>query len=123
MTFEATRSHTHRSGDYKITETEHYDIYRSGKVVFERIPVDGSTKMPDDYMDSIEPFNYSALTDFSTAYLPGFMADKYDVSAEESSQSADLRAENSAIDACGIRWMAMRLCHSVRRTFNCVGER
>lgn len=98
MTFEATRSHTHRSGDYKITETEHYDVYRSGKVVFERIPVDGSTKMPDDYMDSIEPFNYSALTAFSTAYLPGFLADKYDVSTEESSQRADLRAENSAID-------------------------
>jgi len=68
------------------------------KVLFRRIPVDGSTKMPDDYMDSIEPFDYSALTAFSTAYLPGFLADKYDVSAEESSERADLRAENSAID-------------------------
>jgi len=98
MSFEGTRSHTHRSGDYKITTTEHFDIYRAGKVMFERIPVDGSTKMPDDYMDSIEPFDYSALTAFSTAYLPGFLADKYDVSAEESSERADLRAENSAID-------------------------
>ena len=98
MSFEGTRSHTRRSGDYKITTTEHFDIYRAGKVMFERIPVDGSTTLPDDYMDSIEPFDYSALTAFSTAYLPGFLADKYDVSAEESSERADLRAENSAID-------------------------
>ena len=98
VSFEATRSHTYRSGDYRITKTDHFDVYRSGNVVFERIPVDGSSKMPDNYMDSIEPFHYDALTDFSPAYLPGFLADKYDVSAEECSQRADLRAENSAVN-------------------------
>jgi len=98
MDFAATRSHTRRSGDYKITDTEHYQIRRAGKVVFERIPVDGSKKMPDDYMDSIEPFDYKALIPFSTAYLPGFLADKYDVSAEESGPRADRRAENSTAD-------------------------
>jgi len=98
MHFEATRSKTYRKGEYKITETAHYDVYRAGKVTFERIPVDGSGKMPDDYMDSIEPFDYDALTPFSKAYLPGFLADKYDVSAEECSKRADLRAENSVID-------------------------
>ena len=35
--------------------------------------------MPDDYMDSIEPYDYTDLKPFSTAYLPGFLADKYDV--------------------------------------------
>ncbi|MBQ2697307.1 MAG: hypothetical protein IJF59_01425, partial [Clostridia bacterium] len=63
------------------------------------IPVDGSSKMPDDYMDSIEPFNYADLTAFSTAYLPGFLADKYDVSAEESGRRADARAENT-VESC-----------------------
>ena len=28
--YEATRSHTYRSGDYEITKTEHYDVYRAG---------------------------------------------------------------------------------------------
>lgn len=42
----ATRSHTYRSGDYEITETEHYDVYRSGAVAFEKKPVDASSKMP-----------------------------------------------------------------------------
>ena len=54
--YEATRSHTYRSGDYEITETEHYDIYRAGFISFEKIPADASSKMPDDHMDSIEPF-------------------------------------------------------------------
>ena len=49
------------SGDYEITETSHYDVRRAGSISFEKIPVDASSKMPDDYMDSIEPFNYAEL--------------------------------------------------------------
>ena len=81
--YEATRSHTYRSGDYEITETEHYDIYRAGFISFEKIPADASSKMPDDHMDSIEPYDYQELKPFSTAYLPGFLADKFDVTVEQ----------------------------------------
>jgi len=98
VTYEGTQSLTYEEGDYEITETKHFDVYRSGTVAFERIPVDGSSKMSDDYMDSIEPFDFSALTPFSNAYLPGYMADKYDVSAEECSKRADSRAEATAND-------------------------
>ena len=97
--YEATRSHTYRSGDYKITETEHYDVYRSGAVAFEKIPVDASSKMPDDYMDSIEPYDYTELKPFSTAYLPGFLADKYDVSVKDSQKRADTRCASTLEDA------------------------
>ena len=96
LTCEGTRSHSYKSGDYKITEISHFNLIRSGSMAFENIPVDGSSKMPDDYMDSIEPFNYDEMVPFSTAYLPGYMADKYDVTAEECAQRADLRAENTA---------------------------
>ena len=96
--FHATRSHTHTDGDYRVTVTEHFDVRRSGTMEFERIPVDGSKKMPDDYMDSIEPFDYTGLKPFSTAYLPGYLADKYDVTAQESMERADRRCHNSAFD-------------------------
>ncbi len=99
MSFGGTKIRTYRSGDYEVTETRHYEIYREGSVDFERIPVDGSKKMPDDYMDSIEPFDYSELKEFSTAYLPGYLADKYDVTAEECGQRADSRAESTAVDS------------------------
>ena len=97
--FHATRVHTYRVGDYEITETSHYDVSRSGSLCFEKIPVDASSKMPDDYMDSIEPYDYSDLKPFSTAYLPGFLADKYDVSVEESRERADLRCAGSLVSA------------------------
>ena len=89
--FDATRSRTYKSGDYRVTETDHYDAYRAGSLAFEKIPVDASEKMPDEHMDSIEPYDYSELKPFSTAYLPGFLADKFDVSAEDSRRRADAR--------------------------------
>ena len=49
-------------------------------------------------MDSIEPYDYSDIRDFSIAYLPGFLADKFDVSAEESAPRADIRCKNTVID-------------------------
>ena len=97
--YEATRSRCYRSGEYEVTETDHFDVYREGSIAFSKVPVDASSKMPDDYMDSIEPFDYKDLKSFSTAYLPGFLADKYDVSAEESAQRADTRCEGTLVAA------------------------
>lgn len=95
--FQATRSHTYTSGDYEITETDHYAVRRAGTVDFEKVPADGSTKMNDEYMDSLEPYDYSELCPFSTAYLPGFLADRYDVSAEENIKRVDERFRRSAL--------------------------
>ena len=96
--FEGTRSFTRRQGNYMVTTTEHYNIQRAGSVDFEKVPVDGSSKIDDNYMDSIEPFDYSELRPFSTAYLPGFLADKYDVSAEESVNRAGQRCEQTVVN-------------------------
>ncbi len=93
--YAATRSRSYRSGDYEVTETDHYDVYRTGSLAFEKIPVDASSKMPDDYMDSIEPYDYEELKPFSTAYLPGFLADKFDVTVEQSQHRADVRCEGT----------------------------
>ena len=95
----ATRVHTNVTRDERITVTEYYDVYRNGTVSFDRIPVDASKKMPDEYMDALEPYDYSALTAFSNAYLPGYMADKYDVSADECAARADDRASRTAENA------------------------
>jgi len=99
VSYDATRSHSHRRGDYLITTTEHYKIRRAGTMSFARVPVDASKKMPDDYMDSIEPYDYSELKPFSPAYLPGFLADKFDVTSEESQGRVQVRCENSAVEA------------------------
>ena len=99
VTYKCTRSMTRREGDYDVTDTQHYLVRRAGSVTFEKIPVDASSKMPDENMDSIEPFDYQALKPFSNAYLPGFLADQYDVSVEESTSRADTRCKASCESA------------------------
>ncbi|MBQ3337142.1 MAG: hypothetical protein IJG80_07040, partial [Selenomonadaceae bacterium] len=96
--FRAEKHHVITTPKEIITEVSVFNCRRKGVMRFERIPVDGSKKMEDTYMESIEPFNYSELVDFSAAYLTGYLADKYDVTAEESSARADRRVENSAIE-------------------------
>jgi hypothetical protein len=55
--------------------------------------------MDDALMESIEPFDLSAAVDFQTAYLSGFLADKYDVDAENSIARANERIRKSTEDA------------------------
>lgn len=89
--YKATRVSVHRQGEYEITATDHFQLNRVGSLAFEKVPVDASSKMPDDYMESIEPYDYTELKPFSTAYLPGFLADKYDVPLEQANGRADKR--------------------------------
>jgi len=93
--FRGTQSRSWRSGDYMYTETRHYELIRQGSMNFDNIPVDGSKKMADDLMESVEPFNYNEMVDFQTAYLSGYLADKYDVGIEESTPRANERIKTS----------------------------
>jgi len=113
-TYNATRSSMHRTSTEEITTTTHYRVKRAGTMSFEKIPVDASSKMPDEYMDSLEPFDYKELKEFSTAYLPGFLADKYDVTVETSWDRADRRCETT---------IKSELHNSVTGYHTCVTER
>ena len=98
LDMKGTRSTVNYTSKEKIITTGHYNITRAGTVSFEKISVDASKKMDDALMDSIEPFDYDDLRDFTASYLPGFFAEVYDVSTEECYDRAKLRAENTAVD-------------------------
>ena len=97
--YEATKVRRWSDSEYNYTETRHYAVIRSGGIGFENVPVDGSSKMDDTLMESIEPFDISGAVPFKTAYLPGYMADKYDVDAEASIGRANERIKKSTEDA------------------------
>ena len=97
--YEGLTTESHREGDYNVTTTQHYDVRREGTAVFTRVPVDGSSKMPNAHMDAIEPFDYSELKPFSTAYLPGFLADRYDEDSNACAERARTRMLNSTAQA------------------------
>ena len=96
--YKATKVRMWSDDDYDYTETSYYSVERSGDMAFSAVPVDGSEKMPDDLMESIEPFNMAEAVDFQTAFLSGYLADKYDVSAEKSVERAHVRMKQSAED-------------------------
>ncbi len=93
--YRATKVRSWSDSDYNYTETSFFQVHRDGTVGFEHVPVDGSSKMPDDLMESIEPYDFSDAVDFQTAYLAGYLADKYDVDAEQSTARANERVKKS----------------------------
>lgn len=93
--YECRNIRTFRQGDYQVTEIDHYEATRDGKVEFFRVPVDGSSKMPDAHMDAIEPFDYNEMVPFSMGYLPGFLTDRYDEDVQDCGNRATLRMKNS----------------------------
>lgn len=95
--FKAESDTVYETQDERVTETNVYRCDRRGKMRFRRIPVDGSNKMDDTYMESIEPYDYGDLKPFSSAYMAGCLADKYDVDAEAAAPRADERVRKSAV--------------------------
>ena len=97
--YKATRVRHWSDSQYNYTETAHFSVRRGGTIGFARVPVDGSTKMDDTLMESIEPYDFSKAMYFHTAYLSGFLADKYDVDAQQSILRANERIKHSAEEA------------------------
>ena len=93
--YRATRTRIWSDSKYNYTETSFYSVIRKGFLEFSNVPVDGSSKMPDDIMESIEPYNWNEAVDFNTAYLAGYLADKYDVDSDECISRANYRIKNS----------------------------
>ncbi len=99
ITYNAERVTTWSDANYNYTKTEYYKLFRAGSIGFANIPVDGSKKADDTYMEAVEPFMYEDAVEFNGAYLSGYLADKYDVTAEESIERANERVKNSTVEA------------------------
>ena len=97
--YKATRTRFWSDSQYNYTETSHYSVTRAGNIGLADVPGDGSTKRDDTLMESIEPFYMEDAVDFQTAYLSGFLADRYDVNSEQSIDRANQRIKTSTEEA------------------------
>ncbi|MCR5809263.1 MAG: hypothetical protein K6G56_06835 [Clostridiales bacterium] len=86
-----------RSGDYIITERKHYDLERGVNMDFKDIPVDGSARLDDALMDSLEPFDMADMKPFRMSYLSGFFAERFDKDSDEVRQRAEDRMLTSTM--------------------------
>jgi len=99
ITYNAERVTRWSDSNYNYTKTDYFKLFRAGSVGFANIPVDGSKKADDAYMEAVEPYDYTDAVDFNGAYLSGYLADKYDVSVDDSIARANERVKNSTIAA------------------------
>ena len=99
VVFKGTRVRTWSDSEYYHTQTMHYHLVRAGTMKYQNVPVDGSSKLDDQLMESIEPFNMQEAVDFKTAYLAGYLADKYDVDAQTSIARANERIKTTTEEA------------------------
>lgn len=97
--FKGTKVQEWEDSRYRYKRTDTFSLIRAGQVAYDNVPVDGSTKMDDDLMESLEPYNMKDAVSFQTAYLAGYVADKYDVDADNSVGRANERVKNSTIAA------------------------
>lgn len=95
--FKATRTTSYVRGDYRYTTVSHYYLEREGGMSYKMIPVDGSIKMDNDLMDSIEPFDFSEIVDFDDRYLSGYVSDRFDGDPDSEKGRAETRVVNTTI--------------------------
>lgn len=69
------------TGNYTTITDYSYTV--DGDLYWEKIPFDGQTRVNDDLMEAIEPYDYRGLKPYNHKYLPGFFADRYDQSEED----------------------------------------
>ena len=75
---------------------ENYFIDRTLEYKVRRVPFDGCRKISNTLMEAIEPFDYSELRDYNDMYLPGFFAQRYDLSAIDMMDLIKIRLDNYA---------------------------
>lgn len=97
--YKATRTNVWSDSQFNYTATSFFAVSRAGNISFERVPVDGSSKFQDELMESIEPYDFKDAVDFQTAYLAGYLADRYDVTSEDSISRANERIKVSTEEA------------------------
>lgn len=98
LDFMGTRVRLYSDSKYNYTETSYYDITRGGTMNFQFVPVDGSSRIDNILMESIEPYKWDEAKDFTTQYLAGFLANRYDMEAKECIGGAEERIRNTTIN-------------------------
>ena len=98
LRFKGEKKRRWSDANFNYTEISTFSIIRTGSLSFANVPVDGSEKMDDTLMDSMEPFDFQQAVPFQTAYLSGYLADKYDVDAATSINRANERIRKSTVE-------------------------
>ena len=74
-----------------------FDVVCEGSMNYDKVLADGSSRFSDELMDSLEPFDYTSLTEYNHAFLSGFLSEKYDVLETQAIERARNRTLNTTV--------------------------
>lgn len=97
ISFDAKDVTTWSDYNYQYTKTSRYLSTLRGRMEFEKVLADASSRFSDELMDSLEPFQYDELTSYNHAYLSGFLSEKYDVALDDALTRAQQRTMNTSV--------------------------
>ena len=95
--FNATDVHTWTDFRNQYTKTDSFSVVCEGNMDYDKVLADGSSRFPDDLMDSLEPFDFQGLVSYNQAFLAGFFSEKYDVDEDKAVERAQRRAVNTSV--------------------------
>jgi DNA-directed RNA polymerase subunit RPC12/RpoP len=82
------------SGAFEYTEVKDYLIERRGAIEVDHIHEVAIQKIDRELIDSITPFDETAVKDFNPSYLSGFFAERYDIDADALKPNLETRARS-----------------------------
>ena len=93
-------SHIQENAVIKVrTDNGYYTCYKNAECTYHNMPFDAAFRLNNDLASRLEPFYMQELEDFDIAYLSGFYADHYDVSAQATQKRAEQRSKALIKDA------------------------
>ncbi len=99
MTYKGDKVSHSREGNYDITTTTHYMLYRDVSGRFQGLPVDAGRNADDALMDSLEPFDLREAKPFDMGYLAGYTAERFDEPKKSMTQRAKGRMRKTLASA------------------------
>lgn len=71
------------TGDTEYTETQKFNVSRKGSIDLNNVEELAFTKIDNDLLNGIAPYNQKEAIKFSMPYLSGFFAEQYNINEED----------------------------------------
>jgi len=88
-----------RHGDEEVIITDHFQFHRESQSEYEHVTKEAHATYSENDLSVLEPYDFSALTEFLEPYLAGFYADKYGKTSEELESSVRNAVSQDAVQA------------------------
>ncbi len=96
---QATRLRTWRTGSTEYTETQVYDVSRSGQMQVDHVTRNALQKADKQLAEGVMPFDMKEMKPFSMGFLAGFFAEKRDMEHQQFQGEVETEVREFALNS------------------------